>query len=144
MKVLTIGMDLWKMRNCSAGSVFLGTRSSSKSVLLIRVLLYLISSSFQVYKKEIAAQKVLYRGFGSQKPGGMLANFMDFAWVSSGFQCSFMKNAWGKSLSTMSGWLLRQSGARCCISTVRELFHSTAVLPNNRRSKALLTHISLI
>ena len=32
----------------------------------------------QVYKEEMAAQKVLYRGFGSQKPGGVMANFMDF------------------------------------------------------------------
>lgn len=32
----------------------------------------------QVYKEEMAAQKVLYRGFGTQKPGGMAANFMDF------------------------------------------------------------------
>ena len=33
----------------------------------------------QAFKKEMAAQKVLYRGFGSQKPGGMLSNFMDQA-----------------------------------------------------------------
>ena len=30
-----------------------------------------------VYKEEVAANKVLYRGFGTQKPGGMLRNFMD-------------------------------------------------------------------
>lgn len=34
----------------------------------------------QAYDKEVVkAKKVIYRGFGSQKPGGMLANFMDFA-----------------------------------------------------------------
>ena len=31
----------------------------------------------QVYEEEMKAKKVLYRGFGSMKPGGVMANFLD-------------------------------------------------------------------
>ena len=38
----------------------------------------LVSPSLQVYEEEVLQKKqVLYRGFGTQKPGGMRANMFD-------------------------------------------------------------------
>ena len=37
----------------------------------------MVRLSHQVFEEEMKANKILYRGFGSQKPGGIMSNFMD-------------------------------------------------------------------